>query len=200
MWKGGACMGRKYASILIRAEGLDAKGLQAAWQRSQRAKGVAVMPDPVQLMGKLGLDSDVNPIQAGVMRALAEKFRSAAARGTGIARRGDVFVLRDMRLGFENVEKAALALSAQVAQAVLFAAVFDEDVYLFGVCKGGTLLGKDVDGEGLAAYGLQQQCMPPEALPAFLGSGYAAKCAGLHGEALEAALVGALNHPLDGRE
>ena len=118
------------------------------------------MPDPVQLMGKLGLDSDVNPIQAGVMRALAEKFRSAAARGTGIARRGDVFVLRDMRLGFENVEKAALALSAQVAQAVLFAAVFDEDVYLFGVCKGGTLLGKDVDGEGLAAYGLQQQCMP----------------------------------------
>ena len=188
-------MGRKYASIFIRADAMSEEALRSAWQKAMPLKPLA-MPDPVSFMEKLGLGGDVDEKQAGVLRAMVSKFQEVAARGASIAERGKAFVLNDMRLGFETVENAALALSAQIEPPVLFAAVYDEDVYLFGVCKAGALLGKQADGDGLRAYGLQGQSISGEALAGFLGDEAAADCAGKHGQAMEAALNAALGHAL----
>ena len=89
-----------------------------------------------------------------------------------------------------------MALSAQIAPPVLFVAVYDDDVYIFGVCKAGALLGKQVDGDSLSAYDLQRQSISGEALAAFLGDEAAAACVGKHGQAMEAALNAALGHAL----
>ena len=151
------------------------------------------MPDPVSIMEKLG---HVDEKQAGVLRAIVSKFQEVAARGASVAERGKAFVLDDTRLGFETVENAALALSAQIAPPVLFVAVYDDDVYIFGVCKAGVLLGKQVDGDSLSAYDLQRQSISGEALAAFLGDEAAAACVGKHGQAMEAALDAALGHAL----
>ena len=188
-------MGRKYASIFVRADAMSEEALRSAWQKAMPLKPLA-MPDPVSFMEKLGLGADVDEKQAGVLRAMVSKFQEVAARGASIAERGKAFVLNDMRLGFETVENAALALSAQIEPPVLFTAVYDEDVYLFGVCKAGALLGKQADGDGLRTYDLQRQSISGEALAGFLGDEAAAECVGKHGLAMEAALDAALGHAL----
>ena len=188
-------MGRKYASIFVRADAMNGEALRSAWESATPMKPLA-MPDPVSIMEKLGLGSDVDEKQAGVLRAIVSKFQEVAARGASVAERGKAFVLDDTRLGFETVENAALALSAQIAPPVLFVAVYDDDVYIFGVCKAGALLGKQVDGDSLSAYDLQRQSISGEALAAFLADEAAAACVGKHGQAMEAALNAALGHAL----
>lgn len=119
------------------------------------------------------------------MRMFANAYRTAMAGGGRVLERQGFFSFYDDRLSFENVESMALRLSARIAAPLLFAAVYDGDVYIFGVCERGALLGKSIDGDGCASYGLQAQDMDAQAWAAFFSDREAASLAALRGEALE---------------
>ena len=80
-------MGRKYASIFVRADAMNGEALRSVWERANPMKPLA-MPDPVSIIEKLGLGSDVDEKQAGVLRAIVSKFQEVAARGASVAERG----------------------------------------------------------------------------------------------------------------
>ena len=67
-------MGRKYASIFVRADAMNGEALRSVWESANPMKPLA-MPDPVSIMEKLGLGSDVDEKQAGVLRAIVSKFK-----------------------------------------------------------------------------------------------------------------------------
>lgn len=66
----------------------------------------------------------------------------------------------DANYTFETVEPAAQAFSSVVDLPVFFAAVFDGDILLFGICSNGEIVTRHILGGFFVrrAYGLMKQC------------------------------------------
>ena len=190
-------MGRKYAAVCVRADGQEKERLQEAWKEALNAGDPAMTGDVVRFSEKIGAPADKK--QAALMRLFANAYRAAMAGGGHVLERQGFFSFYDSRLSFENVGSMALRLSTRIDAPLFFAAVYDDDVYIFGICERGAVLGKSIAGEGCASYGQQPQDMEARAWAAFFSGGEAAVLAGLRGEALEKKLEALLGFALERR-
>ena len=191
-------MGRKYATICVRADGQEKEYLQRMWREALNAGDPAMAEDVLQFSQRMGAPA-ANEKQAALMRSLVGAYRAAMAGSSRVFQQQGFFSFHDHRLSFENVEAAALRLSARIDAPLLFAAVYDDDVYIFGVCERGAVLGKSIAGEGCASYGQQPRDMEAQAWTAFFSGCEAAALTGLRGEALEKKLDALLGFALERR-
>lgn len=184
-------MGRKYASLHILT---DRKYDLDALRETYRGTASPLMN--VDDMEEVFSDSLEGP-----KRSLVEMLFAMCADFVTVKRNPRGYSIFDENLGAESIGDVALRLSKVIPERVLYASVFDDDVFVFGLCRAGNALARHASGE-VEAYGI---CDAPihwerSALEALLGrdvSDDEEAALGQEGEAFERWLSGLLEIPFD---
>lgn len=177
-------MGRTYSSIHVIAgersisEDYVSKiygELSGRMESKADTDGFAML---VEAAKQLLLGEDSGEAACVQVKGDAIKSLSAKLNGHAVLTAPDVQItstamgvsIYDDALGFEGIGSMATDLSARVQGYILYSAVFDDDVFVFGICKDGKLLSKHVSGE-CDEYGMGKSQMQLNHIAQALGCG-----------------------------
>lgn len=141
-------MGRKYASLHVKAADVDRERLLQTYKgltKPMAPMGVA------HVAQRLGLPLDEREVP--LLDAILEKFDTTG--GIRVKEHCGYISIYDQQLSFERVADAALGLSAALRAEVLFASVYDDDVFFFGLYQNGLCVAEHVSGQ-CEAYGMEK--------------------------------------------
>lgn len=175
-------MGRKYSSIhIIAGERSISKDyaykiyceLSGRIESKADTDGFAILVEVAKqlLFGEDSGDAACVSVKGDAVKSLSAKLNECAALTAPDVHivSTDVGVsIYDDALGFEGIGSMAKDLSARVQGHILYSAVFDDDVFVFGICKDGKLLSEHVSGE-CDTYGINKSQMQLEHIAQALG-------------------------------
>lgn len=142
-------MGRKYGSLHIRLENPD-YCINAIVDALNSVMDT-VIPTSMEIAAeRLGLNLDQHQLSA--LNSLI-KTKLACYKKQSIVKHGVFVSMSDERITFENIRTIALKLSVVLNIPVFFSSVFDDDVFLFGLCQNNEIVALHMSGE-CEAYGM----------------------------------------------
>lgn len=144
--------GKKYGSLHIRTERSN-EDIAAATDNCINAVAAIFGTDVERVAARLGLN--LCQQQLPILNQLVHAAVPPVSKPTAVAHNGFVSVY-DKRVTFENVRQIAQKLSADLNHPVVFASVYDDDVFLFGLCETGKTVSTYVGGN-CEAYGLMRE-------------------------------------------
>ncbi len=145
-------MGRKYASLHIRLEDLD-NDIDAAKKSYASVMDTIFPTDIKEAAGRLGLR--ISPEQLSAVNAFVKMGLSYSRKKQKTLEHNGFVSVYDERMTFENVQAIAQKLSAILKARVFFSSVYDDDVFLFGLCEDGETISLHISGN-CEAYGMEQ--------------------------------------------
>ena len=140
-------MGRKYASLHVRSADVDKERLLQTYKRL--TKPMSTM-DVAHVAQKLGLS--LGEKEVPLLDVILEKFEATSS--IQVKEHRGYISIYDQQLSFESVADAALGLSAELRAEVLFASVYDDDVFFFGLYQNGLCVAEHVSGP-CEVYGME---------------------------------------------
>lgn len=143
---GDITMGRKYASLHIRIIDECTESLVCETYK-RLAKKISSI-DTLSTVKKLGVSlTEQESILFSRILCTYDSYKVQIKRNNGF------ISIYDRELSFESVEDRALELSIELDMEVLYASVFDDDVFFFGLCRSGRVVAEHISGQ-CEAYGL----------------------------------------------
>ena len=140
-------MGRKYASLHVRSADVDKERLLQTYKRLTKPMSPMDVVHVAQNLG-LSLGEKEVPLLDGIL----EKFETTSS--IQVKEHRGYISIYDKQLSFESVADAALGLSAELRAEVLFASVYDDDVFFFGLYQNGLCVAEHVSGQ-CEVYGME---------------------------------------------
>lgn len=190
-------MGRKYGSLHIRTENVM-ENTDALISSCIGAMDSAFHVDVEKAAALLGLNLPQQQIP--LLKQLTRAGISARTKQNVVKRNGFVS-LYDQRVTFENIQAVARKLSDLLKLPILYSSVYDDDVFIFGLCENGKTVSVHISGD-CEAYGLTPESDNIEGLERYLsnGEGNLPELKNLSGADFESALSNALGFRLDSND
>ncbi len=190
-------MGRKYGSLHIRTENVM-ENTDALISSCIGAMDSAFHVDVEKAAALLGLNLPQQQIP--LLKQLTRAGISARTKQNVVKRNGFVS-LYDQRVTFENIQAVARKLSDLLKLSILYSSVYDDDVFIFGLCENGKTVSVHISGD-CEAYGLTPESDNIEGLERYLsnGEGNLPELKNLSGADFESALSNALGFRLDSND
>lgn len=187
-------MGRKYGSLHIRTEGIG-ENIDALVNSCLDAVCTVYPSNIEQVAVLLGLKLSQQQIPL-----LNQFIRSGSyARATHAVAEHNGFVsIYDQRVTFENIQEIAQRLNTLLNLPVFFSSVYDDDVFIFGLCENGKVVSTHVSGN-CESYDLTNKNYNIEKLERYLSDGEnnIPELGELSGSDMESALSNILGFRLD---
>lgn len=190
-------MGRKYGSLHIRME--DACGNTGALiSGCIDAMDSVFHMDVEKAAALLGLK--LSQQQIPLLKQLTRAGINARTKQNVVERNGFVSIY-DQRVTFENIQAVAQKLSGLLKLPVFYSSVYDDDVFIFGLCENGKTVSVHISGD-CEAYELTRESDNIEGLERYLsnGEGNMPELENLSGADFESALNRALGFRLDSND
>ncbi|MDO4386708.1 MAG: hypothetical protein Q4E18_11990 [Clostridia bacterium] len=190
-------MGRKYGSLHIRTENVT-ENTDALISSCIDAMDSVFHMDVEKAAALLGLNLPQQQIP--LLRQLTRVGISARTKQNVVKRNGFVS-LYDQRVTFENIQAVARKLSDLLKLPILYSSVYDDDVFIFGLCENGKTVSVHISGD-CEAYGLTPESDNIEGLERYLSNdeGNLPELKNLSGADFESALSKALGFRLDSND
>ena len=145
-------MGRKYGALHIRA-GNNSEKTDAIIESCINAMNSLFNIDMEKAAGLLDLNLALQQIP--LLNQLIGAGGYAQTEQKVVRHNGFVSIY-DRRMTFENIQTIALKLSDLLNLPVFFSSVFDDDVFVFGLCENGKDVSTSISGS-CEVYGLKQE-------------------------------------------
>ena len=162
-----AAVGKKYASIHIRTD--DPENDLETYLLFQREEKPAF--DRRKAL--------INLVQKPEEQAEIDRFLGLMTKSVLIIMSRRFISVCDENDSFESVEKKARNISRQFDNPIVFTSNFDDDVFVFGVCKGGQCITRGTAGANLDRYGLECSAIDTERFLRTVSAGGSGPCRGL---------------------
>ena len=187
-------MGRKYGSLHIRAEGIS-KNIDELISNCINAMSAVFPTNVEQVAALLGLN--LSQQQIPLLNQLTRSASYGHAKQTVVEHNGFVSIY-DQRVTFENIQPIAKKVNTLLNLPVFFSSVYDDDVFIFGLCENDTIVSVNVSGD-CEAYGLTHENYNIEGLERYLSNGEnkMSELEKLSGADLESTLSSILGFRLD---
>ncbi len=189
-------MGRKYGSLHIRVASSNKETITII-NDCITAMDAGFCSDVEKVASLLGLDLDKQQIP--LLNQIVRAGMSFRAKQTTVEHSGFLSVY-DQRVTFENVREIAQRVSAVLNLPVLFASVYDGDVFVFGLCEEGKIVASHISGD-CEVYGMERKNDNIEGLEQYLANGAKniPELKNLSGKDFESALSETLGFRLDAK-
>ncbi|MBE5775142.1 MAG: hypothetical protein E7337_14650 [Clostridiales bacterium] len=187
-------MGRKYGSLHIRLENTNLS--VDVVKNSYRSVMDAVFSSDVKTVAeRLGLN--IIEQQLPILNSLVNAGLSCSSKQTMVEHDGFVSV-SDERITFENIHNIAQKLSAIITLPVFFSSVYDDDIFIFGLCENRETISLHISGT-CEAYGMTHVLHNIGVLEKYvsINENSAMKLQELCGADAERALIKAIGFQLD---
>lgn len=142
-------MGRKYASLHIRFANVDKESFFQTYKRLTKPMFPMDVAYAAQKLG-VSLDEKEMPLLDVIMG----KYETTDSN-IQLKEHNGFISIYDKQLSFESIEDVALRLSIELSAEVLFASVYDDDVFFFGLYQNGLSVAEHVSGQ-CEAYGMEK--------------------------------------------
>ena len=159
-------MGRKYGSLHIRAEGIS-ENIDTLVSSCINAMGAVFPTNVEQVAALLGLN--LSQQQIPLLNQLTRSASYGHAKQTVVEHNGFVSIY-DQRVTFENIQTIAQRVNTLLNLPVFFASVYDDDVFIFGLCENGKAVSTHISGD-CEAYELTHENYNIEGLERYLSNG-----------------------------
>jgi len=136
----------------------------------------------------LSMTSDMSDSE---MLALYREYKPSVLMNACVIQKEGITSIYDRSIGFDIIEEKAQIVSREFMATVFYASVFDDSVFVFGLCANGNTLSRHISGDDIDEYGLSDEQMSFNTLQMLMpncSKEQIAKLMELQGEEFETAL------------